>query len=105
MGFAKNACAYGIHLSIYFFVRNIFLQTYSRHSCEKRAKCQKVADAFAELYEMADIVVLDVGRYGFVMLKYYTPPHGFEEDATTPAFIPLVLAKPTLLTIHFPEHS
>ena len=49
---------------------------------EERAKCQKVADAFAELYEMADIVVLDVGRYGFVMLKYYMPPHGFEEDAT-----------------------
>ena len=49
---------------------------------EERTKCQKVADAFAELYEMAEIVVLDVGRYGFVMLKYYTPPHGFEEDAT-----------------------
>ncbi len=46
---------------------------------EERTKCQKVADAFAELYEMADIVVVDVGRYGFVMLKYYTPPHGFEE--------------------------
>ena len=45
-------------------------------------KCQKVADAFAELYEMADILVVDVGRYGFVMLKYYTPPHGFEEDET-----------------------
>ena len=49
---------------------------------KERAKCQKVADAFAELYEMTDIVVVDVGRYGFVMLKYYTPPHGFEEDAT-----------------------
>ena len=49
---------------------------------EEREKCQKVADAFADLYEMADIVVFDVGRYGFVMLKYYTPPHGFEEDAT-----------------------
>ena len=49
---------------------------------EERAKCQKVTDAFAELYEMADIVVVDVGRYGFVMLKYYTSPHGFEEDAT-----------------------
>ena len=49
---------------------------------EERTKCQKVADAFAELYEMENIVVLDVGRYGFVMLKYYTPPHGFEEDAT-----------------------
>ena len=49
---------------------------------EEREKYQKVADAFAELYEMADIVVVDVGRYGFVMLIYYTPPHGFEEDAT-----------------------
>ena len=41
---------------------------------EERAKCQKVADAFAELYEMENIVVLDAGRYGFVMLKYYMPP-------------------------------
>lgn len=49
---------------------------------EERAKCQRVADAFAELYEMENIVVLDAGRYGFVMLKYYKPPHGFEEDAT-----------------------
>ena len=49
---------------------------------EERAKCQKVADAFAELYEMADIVVVDVGRYDFVVLKYYKLPHGFEEDAT-----------------------
>ena len=49
---------------------------------EEREKCQKVADAFAELYDMADIAVVDVGRYGFVVLKYYMPPHGFEEDAT-----------------------
>ena len=49
---------------------------------EERTKCKKVAEAFTELYEMADIVVVDVGRYGFVMLKYYMPPHGFEEDAT-----------------------
>ena len=49
---------------------------------EEREKCKKVVDAFTELYEMADIVVADVGRYGFVMLKYYMPPHGFEEDAT-----------------------
>ena len=33
---------------------------------EERAKCQKVADAFAELYDMADIVVVDVGRYGLL---------------------------------------
>ncbi|MEY8425050.1 hypothetical protein AALB52_20375 [Lachnospiraceae bacterium 38-14] len=31
---------------------------------------------------MADIVVVDVGRYGFVMLKYYMPPHGFEGNET-----------------------
>lgn len=49
---------------------------------EERAKCQKVIDAFAELYEMENIVVLDAGRYGFVELKYYKTPHGFEEDAT-----------------------
>lgn len=49
---------------------------------EEREKCQKVVEAFKELYEMADIVVVDVGRYGFVMLKYYMPEHGFEEDAT-----------------------
>ncbi len=49
---------------------------------EERAKCQKVADAFTELYEMWDVVVLNAGRYGFVALKYYKPPHGFEEDAT-----------------------
>lgn len=49
---------------------------------EERAKSQKVVDAFTELYEMTDVVVVDVGRYGFVMLKYYTPPNGFEEDAT-----------------------
>ncbi|MEH2951548.1 hypothetical protein VV089_00905 [Candidatus Merdisoma sp. JLR.KK011] len=49
---------------------------------EERTKCQKVADAFAELYEMENIVVLDVGRYGFVMLKYYNLPHGFEDAIT-----------------------
>ncbi|MCI9035941.1 MAG: hypothetical protein HFJ08_18390 [Lachnospiraceae bacterium] len=49
---------------------------------EERAKCQKVADAFAELYEMENIMVLDAGRYGFVELKYYKPPHGFEDAIT-----------------------
>ena len=41
---------------------------------EEREKCQKVVDAFAELYEMENIVVIDAGRYGFVKLKYYKPP-------------------------------
>ncbi|MCD7957364.1 MAG: hypothetical protein LUG93_16790 [Lachnospiraceae bacterium] len=49
---------------------------------EERIKCQKVADAFAELYEVWDVVVVDAGRYGFVMLKYYSPPRGFEDGAT-----------------------
>ena len=49
---------------------------------EERAKCQKVADAFAELYEMVDILVVDAERYGFVVLKYYKPPHGFEDAIT-----------------------
>ena len=49
---------------------------------EEREKCQKVADAFAELYEMENIVVLDVGRYGFVKLQYYKPPQGFEDAIT-----------------------
>lgn len=47
----------------------------------ERKKCQKVADAFAELEEV-DVVVVDVGRYGFVKLQYYTPPSGFENDFT-----------------------
>lgn len=48
---------------------------------EEQRKCRKVADAFAEL-EDVDIVVVDVGRYGFVKLQYYTPPTGFENDYT-----------------------
>ncbi len=49
---------------------------------EERAKCQKVVDAFTELYEMENIVVFDVGRYGFVKLQYYKPPQGFEDAIT-----------------------
>lgn len=48
---------------------------------EERRKRQRVADAFVEL-EDEDIVVGDVGRYGFVKLQYYTPPTGFENDYT-----------------------
>ncbi len=31
---------------------------------------------------MENIVVLDMGRYGFAELKYYKPPHGFEDAIT-----------------------
>lgn len=38
-------------------------------------------DAFAELYEIEneDILVVDVGRYGFVKMQCYVPSYGFEE--------------------------
>ncbi|MDE7430345.1 MAG: hypothetical protein K2N34_00265 [Lachnospiraceae bacterium] len=47
---------------------------------EEREKCRKVIDAFAELYEIEDedILVVDVGRYGFIKLQCYTPSYGFE---------------------------
>ncbi|MDE7272357.1 MAG: hypothetical protein K2N95_04735 [Lachnospiraceae bacterium] len=40
-------------------------------------KCQKVADAFSELYEQVNIVVKDAGKYGFVKLFCYEPCYGF----------------------------
>ena len=43
---------------------------------DEREKCRKVADAFAELYEIENILVVDAGRYGFVKLQYYRPPQG-----------------------------
>ena len=51
-------------------------------TAEEREKCRKKADAFAELYEMAEIMALDADRYGFVMLKYYELSGGFAEDKT-----------------------
>lgn len=44
-------------------------------------KCKKVADVFSMLEE-DDIILLDAERYGFVVLLYYTPPHGFENIKT-----------------------
>lgn len=49
---------------------------------EERKKCQKVAEAFAELYEIENILVLDAGRYGFVKLQYYSKQRGFENVFT-----------------------
>ena len=34
------------------------------------------------LYELESILVLDVGRYGFVKLQYYTPEYGFNDVIT-----------------------
>lgn len=49
---------------------------------EEREKCRKVAEAFNELYEMENILVMDAGRYGYVKLQYYRPPEGFEDVIT-----------------------
>lgn len=48
----------------------------------ERERCKKVAAAYAELYEIENIVVLDVGRFGFVKLQYYRPPYGFDNVIT-----------------------
>lgn len=41
-------------------------------------KCQQVADAYAKELEEGDIVLLNAGRFGFVMLQYFQPPIGFD---------------------------
>lgn len=48
----------------------------------EREKCRKVAEAYSELYEEDDILVLDAGRYGFVKLQYYRPSNGFDGVTT-----------------------
>lgn len=48
----------------------------------KERNAKKVADVFAELYEIENILVVDAGRYGFVKLQYYRPPQGFEDAIT-----------------------
>ena len=48
---------------------------------EQREKCRKVADAFAELYELADGMVADAGRFGFVRLQWFSEGEGFDSAA------------------------
>ena len=38
---------------------------------EEKKKCRKVADAFAELYELTDAMTVDAGRFGFVRLQWF----------------------------------
>ncbi len=45
---------------------------------EEREKCQKVVDAFAELFESEDLIVVNAGKYGFVKLQYYRTHLGFD---------------------------
>ncbi len=46
---------------------------------EEKQNCQKVADAFTEIYEYCDIVVVDIGKYGFAILQYIRIQYGFEQ--------------------------
>lgn len=48
----------------------------------EREKCRHVINAFAELYELTDVVMVDAGKYGFVKLQYYREPLGFEVMST-----------------------
>jgi hypothetical protein len=45
-------------------------------------KYRKVADAFAKLYEIENILDVDARRYGFVRLQYYRSPQGLEDTIT-----------------------
>lgn len=45
---------------------------------EERENCQKVADAFAKMFECEDLIVLNAGKYGFVKLQYFKFPFGFD---------------------------
>ena len=49
---------------------------------EEQEKCRKVADAFTELYEIENILVMDAGRFGYVKLQYYRQPYGFDDVIT-----------------------
>lgn len=45
---------------------------------EEKEKCQKVVDAFAELFEKEDLAVVNAGKYGFIKLQYYRTHLGFD---------------------------
>ncbi len=45
---------------------------------EEHGRCQKVAGAFAELYELTDVMVADAGRFGFVRLQWFSEGEGFD---------------------------
>lgn len=45
---------------------------------EEREKCRRVADAFAELYELTDVMVADAGRFGFVRLQWFNQDEEFD---------------------------
>ena len=49
---------------------------------DEQLKFQKVANAFIELYEIENILVLDVGKYEFVKFEYYRLQQVIEDVIT-----------------------
>lgn len=49
---------------------------------EEQKRCARVAEAFKELFEIKDTIVLNAEKYGFVKLQYYTFPYGFDTVVT-----------------------
>lgn len=49
---------------------------------EEKEKCRRVADAYSEMYDITDVLVVDAGRYGFVKLQYFNAKNGFEETTS-----------------------
>lgn len=45
---------------------------------EEREKCQKVVDAFAELFKCEDLTVINAGKYGFIKLQHFRTHLGFD---------------------------
>ena len=45
---------------------------------EERVKCRKVMEAFSEMYEEQDVLVVDAGNYGFIKLQWFNEKQGFE---------------------------
>ena len=44
---------------------------------EERVKCRKVMEAFSEMYEEQDVLVVDAGNYGFIKLQWFDERRGF----------------------------
>lgn len=45
---------------------------------EEQDKCRKVMEAYTELYEKDDVLVVEAGKYGFVKLQYFNKNKGFD---------------------------
>ena len=44
---------------------------------EEKINCRKVVDAFAEIFDFEDLVIVNAENYGFVKLQYFKFPFGF----------------------------